>query len=251
MEDGDRHRGSGLLTDGSRCPRTAGLHSRTMIWPGPVPRIGDQTSAGARLLYLVRHGESTWNVARRVQGQHGEPPLTERGRRQARELAERLWGSGAVQLLASDAVRARQSADIIGHALRLQVRTTPLLRERHWGSFQGQPLADAYRAEASLGDDEPLPGGESRADVRARLLRLVQEELTPVATRPWVWVTHGDVVAEAVRLWGHPGPTDALPGNGSVTVLRIPVLGEGSGETCDTPGQASRARASVRGCDES
>lgn len=178
----------------------------------------------SRVLYLVRHGESTWNTAGRVQGQYGAPPLTGRGRGQARRAALDLLGSGAASLVTSDAVRARQTAEIIARRLRLRAHPTPLLRERHWGVLQGGPLAEAVAAERVLADDESVDGGESRAAVRDRLRRLLTWPVLGAGSAPAVVVTHGDVLVEALRLWGGPaecGGGLTVPENGSVTRVRI------------------------------
>lgn len=174
-----------------------------------------------RLLYLVRHGESTWNVLRRVQGQWAAPPLTARGRQQAHGAAVAVAGSGAVRLLTSDAVRAQETSEIIGRQLGLHARREPLLRERNWGVLQGRPLAEASAVESSLRPDEPIPGGESRSGVRERLGRLLASPVIEQACGPVILVTHGDVIVEALRLWGGPRGLGTVPENGSVTQLRI------------------------------
>lgn len=163
-------------------------------------------------LLLVRHGESTWNAAGRVQGQTASPELTDLGRRQAAEVAAQLLGRGPRWLLTSDLVRARQSAEIIGKALGLEPQADPLLRERHYGTWQGRNIVDAVGAARSLADHQRLPGGgESLIDVRQRWTTLLARLCG--ALGPVVLVTHGDVIAEAC------GATD--PPNGSVTAILL------------------------------
>lgn len=162
-------------------------------------------------LLLVRHGQSTWNAAGRVQGQTASPELTDLGRRQAAAVAGRLLDHRPRRLLTSDLVRATQSAGIIGAALGLEPQADPRLRERHYGTWQGLNAADAARVARSLADHQRLPGGESLADVRRRWLALVaelQDEPGPV-----VVVTHGNLIAEAA---GQP-----VPENGSVTRILL------------------------------
>jgi len=195
-----------------------------------------------RLLYFVRHGESTWNLRQRVQGQYAAPPLTSRGRHQAHGAAAAVAGSGAVRLLTSDAVRARQTSEIIGRRLGLGVRSEPLLRERHWGALQGRSLAEAAAVESSLHPDQPLPGGESRSSVRERLGSLLSSPAIVHAAGPVVLVTHGDVIVEALTLWGHSRSLDTVPGNGSVTPVRVQIpephglVGHGAPATLPAPG---------------
>lgn len=92
-------------------------------------------------LYLVRHGETVANKAQILQGQtDGE--LNETGRAQAREVREKLKGAGIDVYVASDLQRAIETCKIIAEANHADVVTTPLLRERDWGSFTGRFIPD-------------------------------------------------------------------------------------------------------------
>jgi broad specificity phosphatase PhoE len=86
-------------------------------------------------LLLTRHGETDWNAERRWQG-HSDPPLNERGREQARELAAALDGVDVIY--ASDLARARETAEIVAARLGLEVRLDPRLRERAFGTWEGK-----------------------------------------------------------------------------------------------------------------
>jgi broad specificity phosphatase PhoE len=159
---------------------------------------------------LVRHGESRWNRAGRVQGQTAHPRLTRRGRAQARALATTLASVGVTRILTSDLRRATQTAALLGLALGIVPEPTPLLRERHWGTWQGR-RRDAAEADArTLAPEEPLPGGESVLDVRERAGELlgVLGEPTGVV----VLVTHGDVIASLLGTESAPNAsTHRLP----------------------------------------
>jgi probable phosphoglycerate mutase len=92
-------------------------------------------------IYLVRHGETVDNARQVMQGQtQGE--LNEKGREQARQVAERLAKEHFDAIVASDLHRSVQTAEIIAAPHGLPVRTTPLLRERDWGSFTGRFIPD-------------------------------------------------------------------------------------------------------------
>ena len=71
-------------------------------------------------LLLVRHGETDWNADGRLQG-HTDRPLSEFGRRQARQLAGDLEDEEFEALYASDLARARETAEIVGERLGLPV----------------------------------------------------------------------------------------------------------------------------------
>jgi probable phosphoglycerate mutase len=162
-------------------------------------------------LLLVRHGQSTWNAAGRVQGQASSPELTDRGRDQAGRVAARLAGYAPRRLLTSDLVRATQSAEIIGAALGLEPQADSRLRERHYGTWQGANADEAERAARSLAEHQRLPGGESLTDVRRRWKALLTELRD--APGPIVLVTHGNLIAEAVGA--------GVPQNGSITPILL------------------------------
>ena len=93
------------------------------------------------ILYLVRHGETVDNAAQIMQGQtQGE--LNETGRRQAQQLRDQLEGESFDAIIASDLHRAVETAELLAAPHGLPVVTTPLLRERDWGSFTGRFIPD-------------------------------------------------------------------------------------------------------------
>lgn len=100
---------------------------------------------------LVRHGESTWNAEGRWQGQ-ADPPLSDRGREQARAAATHLPAATAV--VASDLERARETAALLVATRALDVVIDTDLRERDAGAFSGLTRADIHdRFPGALPDD--------------------------------------------------------------------------------------------------
>jgi broad specificity phosphatase PhoE len=93
-------------------------------------------------ILLARHGESDWNRAGRWQG-FSDRPLTELGREQARELAERLRDFALDAVYSSDLQRARVTAEAVASTKGLEVVTTPELREVNVGSWEGLTRAEA------------------------------------------------------------------------------------------------------------
>ena len=92
-------------------------------------------------IYLVRHGETIDNARQIMQGQT-QGCLNEQGREQAQQVAQRLADEAFDAIIASDLRRAVQTAEIIAVPHGLPVSTTPLLRERDWGSFTGRFIPD-------------------------------------------------------------------------------------------------------------
>ena len=97
-------------------------------------------------LLLVRHGETDWNAEGRLQGQT-DRPLSDYGRRQARELAEELADEGLEAIYSSDLARAHETAEIVGERLGLAVGLDPDLREKDWGSWEGLTSVERDRVE--------------------------------------------------------------------------------------------------------
>ena len=173
-------------------------------------------------VYLVRHGQSEWNVLRLTQGQTTHPPLTALGREQAAAAAETVaadLAGRAARLVTSDLVRAVETAGIIGERLGLVAEVDVRLREQHLGDLEGRSYEESWQhAEQHDWSDPELPvaGGESVAQVRRRLVALL-DELDPAV--PTVLVSHGDAIRPAVaHLLGHSmtgAPWVEVP-NGSV-----------------------------------
>lgn len=155
------------------------------------------------ILYLVRHGESTWNVEGRLQGQTHEPRLTERGRAQAQDAGRRLQHCEVRRILSSDLARAVETAEILGEALGLPVGTTPLLREQALGDMEGK-IAMELRAEPTPPGEDISEirwgGGESLQDVWLRLSSFVDGLRDEDAAGDAILVSHGDTLRVLLAL---------------------------------------------------
>ncbi|MBC7599356.1 MAG: histidine phosphatase family protein [Polaromonas sp.] len=92
-------------------------------------------------IIAIRHGETTWNVDTRIQGQL-DIPLNETGRRQASRLAAALRDEPIKAIYASDLARAWETAHYLGRALDLSVTKEEGLRERGFGDFEGKTFAE-------------------------------------------------------------------------------------------------------------
>ena len=132
-------------------------------------------------LLLVRHGETDWNAEGRLQG-HTDRPLNDYGRRQAKELAERLAGEGADAIYASDLARAKETAEILGERLGLPVVIDPALREKNWGNWEG--LTGDERVHVDY-------VGESTEEHRDRVMAAVERIVERHRGQRVVVVTHG------------------------------------------------------------
>ncbi|ODU03068.1 MAG: hypothetical protein ABS81_15595 [Pseudonocardia sp. SCN 72-86] len=164
------------------------------------------------MLYLVRHGESTWNVAGRLQGCTPDVPLTARGHAQAEEAADVLADRRVWAVVSSDQRRAVDTAAVIAARLGLPVVTTPALREQCHGAWEGGPAAGRAALLAAADPDWAPPGGESARALATRVAGFLARD----ATDATVIVSHGETLRTALALL--TGDTDrAVPANGAVT----------------------------------
>lgn len=169
-------------------------------------------------IVLIRHGETEWNRAQRIQGST-DIPLNDTGREQARAAATALRDDldlDAVTLAASDLSRARETASIIGGELGIgEPRLYRELRERAYGDAEG---LDAAEFHARWGDwhHAEVPNAETRPALRARALtglrRVISDARRHTAPREAtvVVVAHGALIREVI---GHAS-ADAFPAQG-------------------------------------
>lgn len=129
-------------------------------------------------VYIVRHGETEWNVEGRTQGT-SDISLTDKGRIQALRLARRLRNMPITAIYCSDLKRAVETASIIGRELNVLWITTPLLREACFGEWEGhtiREIEDLFPGQLSRwyqDHDFCAPGGESLSCVRERIVKFI------------------------------------------------------------------------------
>ena len=159
----------------------------------------------ATRMCIVRHGETEWNAARRVQGQL-DVPLSEVGRAQARRVSQALPDSRFSALYSSDLARVRQTAAPAAERLGLEPRLDAGLRERHYGSFQSLTFAEVkasrpadYARYEARDPEFDFGGGESLRDFSARALACLAAIAARHAGEEVLVFTHGGVLEMAYR----------------------------------------------------
>lgn len=129
---------------------------------------------GSVELWLVRHGESTFNAEGRYAG-WSDPSLTEMGEATARALRQALQAVRFDGIWRSDRIRTRETARLAGFE---DARVDERLRELHFGDLEGLAYFEAgeeWRHRLRSFDDFQAPGGESTATLRSRVEAFLSE----------------------------------------------------------------------------
>lgn len=154
--------------------------------------------------FIVRHGETDWNIEGRAQGQT-DTPLNNKGRAQAELLSSRLAGVEFEAAYASDLARVVQTAEPIVAGRSLSLQTMPALREKRYGQLEGMSFKevetkypDVYRQLFEDNIEFAPPEGESDSDVYRRVC---------AATETLKDAHHGD---SNVLIVGHGGSLRAM-----------------------------------------
>lgn len=152
-------------------------------------------------LYIVRHGETEWNVAKRIQGQT-DSPLTDAGKKQAKELGKIFQDIHFDAVFSSDLLRAKRTAEIITMEKQLEVITTRVLRERAFGQFEGAQINELREIDKILekfSDEEKFsrsghPDIETDEKLIERFITFIREVGVGYAGKKVLVVTHGGIL---------------------------------------------------------
>jgi probable phosphoglycerate mutase len=154
----------------------------------------------ATRVILLRHGETTWNRATRIQG-HTDIPLSALGLAQAERLAEALADEPLLAIYSSDLSRARQTAEAVARIQGLPVQIDAGLRERAFGRFEGMSwdeIAQSHPEDAARWrkrePDFPVGGGESLNTFSTRCLAAAHRAVAAHPGQSIALVAHGGVL---------------------------------------------------------
>ena len=107
-------------------------------------------------LYIARHGETTWNVLNKVCGRP-DVELTEKGRQQAMELAEKVKGKGITRMLVSPLQRARMTAQLANTYIQVPMEIEERIIEHSFGEMEGMRRDDPVFQEQKRNIRKSLP----------------------------------------------------------------------------------------------
>ncbi|MBP2435827.1 histidine phosphatase family protein [Microbacterium amylolyticum] len=173
------------------------------------------------VIALLRHGQTEWNRARRVQGR-SDIPLNETGRAQAAAAAEALRGGEYTRITASPLLRAKETAEIIGQSLGLgEPALFDGLMERCYGEAEGMDVSTYWETYAG---GKVVPGAETDDEV---LARAVQTLIDIAAGGPEdehvIAVAHGGLIRRVLEHASdgrYPLPNERIE-NGSQQIIEV------------------------------
>lgn len=173
-------------------------------------------------IYLVRHGETTGDIEDRYGGSYDDH-LTELGRSQLEDTANKLVGKGIEAIFTSTLIRAKESAEIISNKIGVSVEVREGLRERDYGILTGLTKKEAlekYPEAVEMYKDQlkTPPDGEEFLNFQERVLdefkKITQENYNTVAV-----ISHGGPIKQILGHLGKNAPP--LIGDGEIIELEV------------------------------
>jgi broad specificity phosphatase PhoE len=193
-------------------------------------QAGNVKAGPTKRLYLVRHGQTTFNVERRLPGQLPGVLLTDEGRRQAQQAAVALSAVPVSAVVSSPLERARDTAEIIARGWALPIRLDARLVDTDVGRWTGMNLDDLAKSDREWTafvrhTDAAPPGVERLTHVMARAVESVQDiRGDPSAGDNILLVAHADIVKLIIGhyLGMHPDLARAMRvDNASISILDL------------------------------
>nr|WP_311439572.1 histidine phosphatase family protein [Mesobacillus foraminis] len=201
-------------------------------------------------LYVARHGETEWNAEKRMQGRL-DSKLTEKGKRDAMLLGERLKGTRFEQIISSPSGRALETAELVRGGKSIPVTTDERLLEIHLGAWQGKTDAEIkglypaqFHSYWNLPELYENQGGESFHEVKQRVSEFIGDLEKRVPSGNVLVITHGVVIkalylicrnASINEIWNPPFIHGTSLTVVSVAEGRRELLLEGCVEHCRHP----------------
>lgn len=186
-------------------------------------------------IYLIRHGQTDWNIQGRIQGSH-DIPLNETGRNQAELLAKGMDSRKVSRIFSSSLTRAMETAERISTRQKVEICSMPQLIEVEFGKWEGMTwdeIKEVYPKEyalwASCPDEASPPGGETRDQVIRRCVWTIREIIKITGGREDVAiVSHGATIAYLISymMRDHPEVESIIVENASITTVNYSPLTE-------------------------
>ena len=177
-------------------------------------------------LYIIRHGQTDWNVEGKIQGRQ-DIPLNAAGRSQAEMLAKGMEKRPVTAIYSSPQIRAMETAETLARAQGMAVIPVPELAEIGYGDWEGRTASDILAKERKLYEEwwqHPAtvapPGGETLNQVDERC-RQAWDMIRSGMKGDTAVVAHGGTLAHFIvhLLEGQPEAKEIVVSNASITTM--------------------------------
>ena len=177
-------------------------------------------------LYIIRHGQTDWNIAKKIQGRQ-DIPLNERGRYQAGCLKKAMEDRPVTAVFTSPQIRAMETAKAVASSSGSVVIPVKDLMEINYGSWEGKTEEELLQEDRALYEawwshpaETAPPGGESISQVNERCQK-AWKEIKPQLTGDAAIVAHGGLLAHFMEhlLGSESVAASTVAHNASITTI--------------------------------
>ena len=177
-------------------------------------------------LYIIRHGQTDWNIAKKIQGRQ-DIPLNERGRYQAGCLKKAMENRPVTAVFTSPQIRAMETAKAVALSSGSAVIPVKDLMEINYGSWEGKTEEELLQEDRALYEawwshpaETAPPGGESISQVNERCQK-AWKEIKPQLTGDAAIVAHGGLLAHFMEqlLGSESVAVSTVAHNASITTI--------------------------------
>ena len=180
------------------------------------------------IIYLTRHGQTLWNIEKRLQGR-GNSPLTEDGIERAKELRDRIKGMNIDVIYSSPIERALNTANIIKGDKNIEVITDDGLMEMCFGDYEGRRTDEVMKESPSwdigliMKGNTILsaPNGENLAEVRDRVSKTMDRIIEENRGKTILIVAHGITLKALMYYFKDDEVNDEVMGQATLTKINI------------------------------
>ncbi len=145
------------------------------------------------MIYVTRHGQTDWNIKKKVMGRYDEP-LNETGLRQAKEIRNELLNIKLDIIICSPMERTKQTAEIINVDRNIPIVYDKRIIERDYGEFEGKQTVNFEFAEFwNYYKNEQYKSAENIQIFFGRIYEFLNDIMNKYRKKSLLIVTHGGV----------------------------------------------------------
>jgi probable phosphoglycerate mutase len=170
-----------------------------------------------KVLYLMRHGQTLFNVRHKVQG-FCDSPLTELGIQQAK-IARRYFDANSIKFDHAYSSTSERASDTLELITDMEYKRVKGLKEWNFGVFEAE--SEELNPKLPYGDFFVPYGGEGERDFQKRITDTIMEIMVKDNHECVLMVSHGASCRTFLRYWGHTSTVDHAGRIGNCCILKF------------------------------